>query len=427
MKIFYGHYLNDPAHPAAQMVQQIAANLRILGHEVLVHGSELDGQAGFQQGAGSAEDANKTTNAPLKTRIKNKLWFAKAMLRNRRWRNKDHEVLRSFDPDIVLSRQDAYCWSQAQAASELGLPIVTYADAPVAYETRMFNDANRWHPKGLVEKLELWGLEKSEAIITVSNPARAILEQYPMATPVSVAHNGVDLDKFIALDGSELSRLRRELQLQNKIVIGFQGTFKMFHGIDRLLELMKWSRRYENVCWLLVGDGPERSRVERSVKGDVPVVFAGRQPSSEMSKYLSLMDIAVAPHSQMDGKFYFCPLKILEYAAAGCATLASRQGDIPILLAEGKGGYIVGDDRLNAWTRGLAKLIEDEVFRKQSAKAAQKYAYENLSWQNTAKTVEAVLAKVLGLEAKQAATPQLGMNVFAKCAKPMSLELTHSR
>ena len=123
--------------------------------------------------------------------------------------------------------------------------------------------------------------------------------------------------------------------------------------------------------------------------------FLGRQPASEMSRLLSLIDIAVAPHSQMKGEFYFCPLKILEYAAVGCATVASNQGDIPWLLADGKGGVIVEDDRLESWTNALEGLIADETKRKQTARIAREHVLNNLTWKHTARQVNDVLIEAL--------------------------------
>ena len=53
---------------------------------------------------------------------------------------------------------------------------------------------------------------------------------------------------------------------------------------------------------------------------------------------LSLVDVAVVPHAYSASHFYFCPLIILEFAAAGCAVIASSQGDIPNLLDDGRAG-----------------------------------------------------------------------------------------
>jgi glycosyltransferase involved in cell wall biosynthesis len=44
------------------------------------------------------------------------------------------------------------------------------------------------------------------------------------------------------------------------------------------------------------------------------------------------MDLAVAPYPDVDG-FYFSPLKIYEYLAAGVPVLATAVGQLPALLA----------------------------------------------------------------------------------------------
>lgn len=404
MRILYSHYLSDLDHPAARMTQQIGNELHRLGHEVKLYASDPLAQrnspaAGQTGGWGGALSAHKW---PVKW-LRQKLWFLKRMLQNRRRVVGDREAIRQFRPDIVLARQDAYCWSVAQAASELNIPLVTYADAPVAYETRLFNDERRWHPGGVVERIERWTLQQSQAAITVSHPAAKLLKRYRQNVPIHVNPNGIDPQSFRQISGQERQQLRSALGIpENNVVIGFQGTFRSFHGIDRLADLIRSTAGRTGVTWLLVGDGPQLPALRAEVQGRNDVIVMGKVSTDEMPGLLSLMDIAVAPHARMEGEFYFCPLKILEYAATGCATLASRQGDIPLLLADGTAGEIVDADQIEVWTRKLDALIEDRDRRSLLGQRARNYVMENLTWQQTAKRVERVLESVLGTESSAA-------------------------
>lgn len=403
MKVLYSHYHTDGGHPAVQMINQISRNLADFGHEIHVHasaGMQLDSTKSKSKAESEPESksSGKRSGSVL-SRLKRKLWFAKAMARNRKWFPRDIAAIQKVRPELMIIRQDAYCWSATRAAMKLGIPFITYADAPVAYETRMFNGEKRWHPPGLVERIERWGLEAGNAVITVSHPAARRLQTYRLRTPIHVIHNGVDHRKFEGITPDERAAIRRELGLENRTVIGFQGTFKAFHGMERLKDLMVWSARFPEVTWLLIGDGPERETIETAVKDQVPTRFLGRRLPEEMGRLLSAMDIAVAPHSRMKGDFYFCPLKILEYAAAGCATIASNQGDIPLLLADGRGGEIVDDDRLESWIRALEKLILDTGLRTEIAHAGRTHVLQNLTWRETARQVEQVMHRVLNLPA----------------------------
>ena len=385
MRILYSHYLTDPNHPAVVMVEQISRELRKLGHEVKVYASN-----GLNSPVGDTSSSKiREFSTPIKT-MKRALWFAKTMNMNRSRLIRDRQAIADFQPDIVLARQDAYCWSVAKAAAQSEIPVVTYADAPVAYECRTFNLASRWHPPGIVEWVEKRGLHASRAVISVSNPGANRLRRYNLTVPIHVVSNGFDASCFPESSQSDREKLRSELGVKSPLVIGFQGSFKAFHGLDRLGGLIR-STKDVDVTWLLIGDGPEHQAFKKSVSSAGNTVFLGRRPASEMPQLLSVIDIAVAPHTQLKGDFYFCPLKIIEYAAAGCATIASDQGDIPLLLADGKGGCIVKDDSLESWKSMLDRLIHDEEYRTTVAKIGREYVFQNLTWKHTAENVSRVL------------------------------------
>ena len=198
MKVLYSHYLTQSNHPAVQMVEHISRELRTFGHDVRIHASAgLENAIEIPPPSPSSDDASEpgslaSQSVQFKRFLKRNLWFAKAMYRNRGRYAHDLRALREFQPDIVLARQDAYCWSVVKASRKLNIPVVTYADAPVAYEVRMFNDAQRWHPPGLVEYIERWGIKRSRSVITVSHPAASRLQRYRVKCPIYVDHNGID-------------------------------------------------------------------------------------------------------------------------------------------------------------------------------------------------------------------------------------------
>lgn len=388
MKILYSHYLTDANHPAVVMVEQIARELRMLGHDVCVHASN-----GLNSAVGDTTSSQVREYPTLIKTIKRMLWFGKAMGMNRKRFKNDVNAMMQFQPDVVLARQDAYCWSVVKAARRFNIPVVTYADAPVAYECRTFNLSSRWHPPGIVEWIEKRGLRQSKAVISVSHPGASRLRKYGLSIPIHVVPNGFDPSSFPRVSQAERGKLRSELGVKTGLVVGFQGSFKAFHGLDRLGDLIR-STKDDDLTWLLIGDGPEYRSFKESVSNVRNTIFLGRRPATEMPHLLSLIDIAVAPHAQLKGDFYFCPLKIIEYAASGCATIASHQGDIPLLLANGEGGLIVKDDSIESWSQALKRLICEPDYREKVAKIGREYVFENLTWKHTAEHVDQVVRAV---------------------------------
>lgn len=393
MRILYSHYIAADDHPAALMIQAISDGLRSLGHEVLVHRS-----FGPEVPTAARPRAETAARSGLLNAFKGKLWFAKAMSRNISMTKGDLAAIDQYHPDIVLARQDAYCWSMPKACWQTRTPLVSYADAPVAYETRLFGEKTRWHPHRLLETIERWGLSRSRAIITVSRPAAELLRRYRLNVPTHVVPNGVDPERFPCPLPSQREAERKVLGLSAKRIIGFQGTFRPFHGLDLLRDLMLASESYSGIQWLLIGDGPGRASLERAVAGRVSAVFTGMQPAESIGRLLGLIDVAVVPHANLASDFYFCPLKIIEFAAAGCAVIASDQGDIPRLLDDGRAGELVSRPDIDAWRFALDRVLGDDRYRQSLGHAARQFVLSNLTWRHTALGVEEVLRQVLASE-----------------------------
>lgn len=391
MKIFYSHYLASDEHPAARMVASISKALEKLGHEVKIHRSAPREPMIPKTAMGTGTKPK----GGLVQSLKNGIWFLKALSRNRKYYPNDFKAVEQFQPDIILSRQDAYCYSVAQVARQTGIPMVTYADAPVAYEVRHFESTNRWNPPGLVERIERFQLTSGKAIITISQGSARILERYRLKVPIHVVPNGVDPPRGPLPDGQEKSVRREQWGIKGKRLIGFAGSFKAFHGLDLLARLMESTSHREDTQWLLIGDGPGLDRFREMGSGwKYPPKITGWIQTSQVQDLLELVDVAVAPHARTHGEFYFCPLKLLDYAKAGCAILGSDQGDVPGLLGGDQGGAWVDQDATEIWAAKLKDLLDHPVKSQIMGEIARSKVIHGLTWDHTASQIDKILKTI---------------------------------
>jgi glycosyltransferase involved in cell wall biosynthesis len=145
---------------------------------------------------------------------------------------------------------------------------------------------------------------------------------------------------------------------------------------------------------LIVGDGPERGKLE-ALAGDLRiadrVVFAGAVPHHAIPEHLAAMTVAVAPYrGQAD--FYFSPLKIVEYLAAGLPVVASEQGDLAHLV--GKAGLMVTPDDAAELADALDKVLGDPELRRTMHFAARRHA-AGMTWDAAAAQVETALISAI--------------------------------
>jgi glycosyltransferase involved in cell wall biosynthesis len=93
----------------------------------------------------------------------------------------------------------------------------------------------------------------------------------------------------------------------------------------------------------------------------------GHVPHAEVPSLLGRFDVAVAPYLPVED-FYFHPLKIVEYLAAGKPVIYSDQGDLRALVGPGGLSYLPGS--VAQLADRLARLLDQTALRKGLARHA---------------------------------------------------------
>jgi glycosyltransferase involved in cell wall biosynthesis len=100
------------------------------------------------------------------------------------------------------------------------------------------------------------------------------------------------------------------------------------------------------------------------------------------------MHVAVAPYPPLE-QFYFSPLKVYEYLAAGLPVVATRVGELPTALDEGRLGVLVPPGEPVALADALARLRDDPAERRRLGRAGRDAAVRHHDWTSgVARTLE---------------------------------------
>jgi glycosyltransferase involved in cell wall biosynthesis len=130
---------------------------------------------------------------------------------------------------------------------------------------------------------------------------------------------------------------------------------KPWHGIETLVDAVV---RVPDIHLEVAGHGPldallDRLPVER-------VTRLGVLPHAQVVDRMSGWDVGLAPYAPVEG-FWFSPIKVLEYMAAGACPVASDLGDAAELLGEGRRGVLVPAGDPAALAGALAGLAADRA------------------------------------------------------------------
>jgi glycosyltransferase involved in cell wall biosynthesis len=285
----------------------------------------------------------------------------------------DHDV------DSIYERLSLFGESGIRAARRLALPHALEVNAPLCEEARLFRTLP--HPSE-AHRVEDEVLRATDRVLAVSVELAARLEAEGVDRgKITVTPNGVDPRKF------ERARRRRG----GPFTIGFAGSLKPWHGIRVLLDAFRTALAHLPELRLeVVGEGPETEAVGEAARSLPQVSYRGSLTHRATIEAMSGWDVGLAPFLPTPG-FYFSPLKVVEYMAAGVCPVASALGSIPSLLGDGAFGVLVEAGDPDALARAILELAGDRGRARALAERARAHCMSSLTWTRTAERVLAVL------------------------------------
>jgi starch synthase len=166
----------------------------------------------------------------------------------------------------------------------------------------------------------------------------------------------------------------------------FAGAFRVWHGAINLVEAVRTlrARGRSDIGAVFVGDGPELEPVRKAAANLSGVVVTGAVPHDRVPACLAGADIGVAPfdvgrHGPLLLGFYWSPLKIFEYMAAGLPVVAPSVDRIPSLVSHEREGLLYDPTRAGALAAALERLT-DPALRRSLGAAARERASREYSW-----------------------------------------------
>lgn len=390
MKILY-HHRTRAGDAQGIHIAEIQRAFRLRGHEVVeVSLVEAGAEARADESGGEARGlaglaARAASRLPLPAKEAMELGYNLVAFRRL------SQAIREHRPDFLYERYAANTFAGLAAARRHGVPFVLEVNSPLAREKA---EHDGLFFRRLTASIERRLCAGADVTIAVTRVLAGILEE-DGAPPgkVVVMPNGVRREFGQGATPEAGAAFRRGLGLpQDAFVAGFVGWFRAWHGLERLVEIAaspEWRER--NIHLVLAGDGPAMPtlREMREANGlEDRVVLCGPVPRGEIEAALAAFDVAVQPAVTS----YACPMKILEYMAAGRAIVAPGSPNVRELLTHGEtallcpGGPNPSAGELSA---GVLALARDPGLRARLGEAARRRILDRgLLWEENARRVE---------------------------------------
>lgn len=256
------------------------------------------------------------------------------------------DLARQLRPDLIHAHSPVL---NAWPAIHVGRAL----DIPTVYEIRAFwEDAAVDHgtqKEGglryrLTKAMETRAVRAVSQVVTICQGLRNdLISRGIPGEKIGVVPNAVDIHHFSLSPGPD-PELKARLGLAGCRVIGFLGSFYAYEGLDLLIAaLPKILEQAPDVRVLLVGGGPQEANLKAQAENlglKDKVVFVGRVPHSEVSRYYDLVDLLAYPRHAMRLTDLVTPLKPLEAMAQGHLLIASDVGGHKELIEDGATGFL---------------------------------------------------------------------------------------
>lgn len=276
--------------------------------------------------------------------------------------------------DLIYERYSLWSYIGMEFAKKRGITGILEVNAPLILEQEQHRCLiNRQQAEEVAKRV----FDSADYIVAVSSGVKDYVCQYVSnVDKVRVIPNGVNAKRFSGDIFAQKSSY-------SPFTVGFVGTLKPWHGLSILIEsFASFHRIYSDSRLLIVGDGGERDSLQRQISDyglESSVVLTGMVTPDEIPYWLGEMDVAVAPYPASDN-FYFSPLKIYEYMAAGLPVIASEIGQITEIIDHEVNGLLSPAGDAKALTDALFRLLRSHPLRLKLGKSAREKVLLHHTW-----------------------------------------------
>src|SRR5438132_4246612 len=271
---------------------------------------------------------------------------ARSLLRAARMRGQA-ALVQGRNYEFVVQKHHRFHDCGLRIARQRGVPFVLKMDALEVREEAAWG-LRRPIWGAMVERYgEMRVISEADLVAPVSRTLDSQLEALGIqADRRLVLDNGVDLAAFSP--GPPDEDLRMEFGLHGRMVVGWVGSFRPYHGLSLVPEIARRLRdAVPEAIMCLVGTGDLFDAVASSVEAVSDVVrLVGPVPHDRVTDWIRTFDVCLLLADR--GPYHYSPLKLHEYMACARPVVAAAVGEVAEVLRGDSGGILVSPGEAEA-------------------------------------------------------------------------------
>jgi glycosyltransferase involved in cell wall biosynthesis len=302
------------------------------------------------------------------------------------------KAIRAHRPDCIYERYNLFLPAGVWAARRYKLPLLLEVNAPILEERSRYDGLSLTR---LARWSQAYAWRNADVVLPVTQVLGDMVAAYGVDEKrIVVIPNGINGERFERAPDVEAAK--RALGLEGRLVLGFTGFVRDWHGLDKVLTLIAADPPASLRHLLVVGDGPARPALERQARElgiENRVTFTGIVGRDDVARYVAAFDIALQPAVVA----YASPLKLFEYLALGKAIVGPAQPNIEEILRRDHNAVLFDPKDPDGLAGAISRLCGDAVLRnKVAANARATIADQQLTWSANAHRVIELFRGLLG-------------------------------
>lgn len=232
---------------------------------------------------------------------------------------------------------------------------------------------------GLLEALELFAYRRADHIVVVTDSFKTHIQDKGICKQrVTVIKNGVDFSLYKKPPDNPVS-LAAKIGIEGKFVASYIGTHGMAHHLETILQAADELREWQDIVFLLVGDGAERDRL-LAMKDSMNlsnVVMLDQQPKTAMPHFWSLSNVSLVLLRKCDLFKTVIPSKIFESMAMERPIILGVEGESSELLKSAEAGICIEPENEKDLAAQVLNLYQNPRRCQELGSNGRKYVLEN--------------------------------------------------
>ena len=215
----------------------------------------------------------------------------------------------------------------------------------------------------MLEKIELGLYRDADKVIPVTDAFKA-----------NLINRGIDADKIeVVTNGSNMAlfsprekdtELLKSLNLEGKFIVGYIGTHGMAHSLDFIVQSIS-NIKDKSIHFLFIGDGAMKSTIMEIAKEQAldNITFLAPIAKEDVPRYLSIVDISLAPLKKEDNFKTVIPSKIFEASAMQKPTLLGVEGQAQEIIEKYDAGLCFEPENEKDFLEKLTQIRDVERYK----------------------------------------------------------------